>query len=530
MKYEKTISLWDIKPRNIPTNYIENFSCSFYYHENILFDSSPNNGINKLYTNLSDIFRINANEFFMDQKSRLCLISNYPNSAKYVNVKLSFDLIFFISLFGLVRRLLNKTVKFNKLLILKNKNKNRLWIQLQNNSNQTTNKVHFTLSEDIGIKKFLLFLNKSNVDYLITRFYEKLPNLYRPGGGDLDILVSDEGYKTITDFLNKNPGNIPVDIQRCSKPTGGANIPYFPPKLAKRMLLKKKKINNLFYAPNKLDYLLSFIYHCLYHKGMSSGISSTFKDLKKIDSENNYELKIKELLHENNINTDINMENLAKILKKYKWEPAIDTLDHIKNTNLWVWRNYFSERKSEEFGLSILIIKNGFFRKYLLDEILIYISKQNFKILSMKKLDKKLIDKTVMNLRGGNWTTNISNNERFIPSYVMVLLDEKLSYTAKPNTGLRIGRIRQLKDKLRKKYPTNEIESFFHATDDTDQSWEYLELLFNKEKIKLEHKIREIISKRKRSIFQYLTIQIIIKYKLMLQRIKYKINKIILNY
>ena len=265
MKYEKTISLWDIKPRNIPTNYIKKSSCSFYYHEKILFDSSPNNTIKKLYTNLSDIFRINANEFFMDQKSRLCLISNYPNSAKYVNVKLSFDLIFFISLFGLARRLLNKTVKFNKLLILKNKNKNRLWIQLQNNSNQTTNKVHFTLSEDIGIKKFLSFLNKSNVDYLITRFYEKLPNLYRPGGGDLDILVSDDGYKTITDFLNKNPGNIPVDIQRCSKSTGGANIPYFPPKLAKRMLLKKKKINNLFYAPNKLDYLLSFIYHCLYH-------------------------------------------------------------------------------------------------------------------------------------------------------------------------------------------------------------------------------------------------------------------------
>ena len=86
----------------------------------------------------------------------------------------------------------------------------------------------------IGVQGFIEFLNLKIKDYVI-RFFEKLPNLNREGG-DLDIVVSDEKWGLLKEFLFNNPGKILIDMYGVSKPSNGVMLPYYPPKIAKQII------------------------------------------------------------------------------------------------------------------------------------------------------------------------------------------------------------------------------------------------------------------------------------------------------
>ena len=227
-------------------------------HEEFLINSAKPLGA------LSDISRFGASISFLSGRAVRVLIAKYPNSSAFVVVELSWSLNTILMLIGLLRRLKKKSIKLSGLRNFDNSK----WLVLRNMTSQVDNPIYMSLDESVGVQGFIDFLNDNQISYVFPRFFEKFPDLYRPGGGDIDILVHDQQAPLVRDFLKQNSGPIPVDLHTVFGPApGSGDMPYFVPNLALQMLESHTigPINSN--IPNAKYYFLSFLYHILFHKG-----------------------------------------------------------------------------------------------------------------------------------------------------------------------------------------------------------------------------------------------------------------------
>jgi len=434
----------------------------------------------KHLNSLSDISRRGADICFLDNEARSVLFAKYPNYAQFVLVRLSFTSLMFVGLIGLIRRRWLGMLKIQGVINLTTVlDKRSWWMVLKNNSAQVDDPIYLSLSEDVGIRGFVEFLNNNNVKYVVPRFFEKLPEMHRSDGGDLDILVSDSDAAKVQHFLRENPGNIPVDLHTVSGPApGSGGMPYYPPIQAKKMLDNCVTGPIGTKVPNAEDHLNSFLYHIIFHKGFFSGVKSTqYKNVTNKNPENNYGLYAAELADKLDIDLQSSLEGMEKVLKDAGWVPKLDTLAAIARLNKWVRWHYFSSREIVEIGLSVVILKKIANNNNWVKKIEEDFKQQEFGIIIQKKFTDFEIDELSKVLRGGNWYSSTGNAEDYLPYNAYVLLDLKHSSPVKVSPGRKEARIRVLKTFLRSKYSSS-LDSFIHATDDTDQSWEYIEDIF----------------------------------------------------
>ena len=85
----------------------------------------------------------------------------------------------------------------------------------------------------VGISGFLKYLYEANIEYVIPRHYEFLPNLHRVGG-DLDIIESDKDEESREkNYLLENDGSINKKlIPNCQEKLYKTS--YMPPNIAKK--------------------------------------------------------------------------------------------------------------------------------------------------------------------------------------------------------------------------------------------------------------------------------------------------------
>lgn len=455
------------------------------------FFSFTRNNKFKQYHDFSEINRSSGDVCFLQGKSLRVLTIGYPYRAKYVLVNLSFSFTSILSIPGLVRRLivsakrLNSKIYFLGINKIKNdKNKNQYWLVLKNTTAMVP--TQFTLSENIGIKEFIAFLNLNVGDYVIARFFEKLPNLYRKEG-DLDIIVSDEKWELVRDFLFQNPGNILIDMYGITKPSNGVMLPYYPPHLSAKMIKESKIGPAGAKVPNNYDYLNSFIYHCVYHKGFTSGIKSkNIKSDNKLTPDNNYHKKVIELFKLNNIpHGDITLENLDEYMSKVGWRPQSDTLSFISLINPWLNFNLKNEILKNEIGLSVIILKKKF-KVENIKKLKKILDSKNFLIIKDFELEGKNLKNAINILRGGNWLSEVNGDTNFLPWYFIIVKDNTSTFKILGKLNIKTNSIRILKNQLRNKFDVDKT-SLIHATDNTTQAIEYIELIdsdFNLDELK----------------------------------------------
>ena len=475
----------------------------------------------KHLNSLSDISRRGADICFLDNEARSVLFAKYPNYAQFVLVRLSFTSLMFVGLIGLIRRrwlgMLEIQGVINLITVL---GKRSWWLVLKNNSAQVDDPIYLSLSEDIGIRGFIDFLNSNNVKYVVPRFFKKLPEMHRPDGGDLDILVSDSDAAKVRQFLRENPGGMPVDLHTVSGPApGSGGMPYYPPIQATKMLDSHVIGPIGTKVPNAEDHLNSFLYHIIFHKGFFSGVKSTqYENVTNKKPENDYGQYATDLANELDIDLQSSLEGMEKVLNDAGWVPKLDTLAAIARLNKWVRWHYFSSREIVELGLSVVILKkiahNNNWVKAIEDDF----KQQEFKVVIQKKFTDFEVDEMSKVLRGGNWYSSTGNAEDYLPYSAYVLLDLKHSSPVKVSPGRKEARIRVLKTFLRSKYSSS-LDSFIHATDDTDQSWEYIEDIFPEDK----RTINEALGGRKSSKKVSLLSTIKIKFHTTKERAKAKV-------
>ena len=358
-------------------------------------------------------------------RALLNCVAKYPYRSKYVLINASpFNPFFYFGLAGLVRRILiGKKDPNARVAFLGTYNFGalmpRVFLLFQNPNAKVTN--HYSVSAEIGYKGFLEHLKNTKKKYVVLRFFENLPKGNRIGG-DLDILVEDGLQEEASEFLTKNPGTQMVDMYSVSGPSNAARIPYHTPFLS-RQILENATTFRGYRVPNDVDYFHSFIYHCLYHKGLSSGIPSCYQNLVVSSSpDNDYLGKIKELGANVGVVAGESLEELDLYMETVGWKPHADTLDLLSSSNKWIYQHLKSLELAEEITLTVCVLKSGFRAHHSVDEFKSSLNAIGFEVLIHEHLLGDRANLAYDHLRGGNWSA--SNAEEYSPSDIYVIFDK----------------------------------------------------------------------------------------------------------
>ena len=287
--------------------------------------------------------------------------------------------------------------------------------------------------------------------------------------------------KSISGQVSEDAGDIRAGVHSVSGEPG--MIPYYPPPLAREMLSRAVTgpANSSIPAPK--DALLSMMYHVLYHskKGYSSGIPSDLSKHTDRHPENDYAGLINRMASKLDLNVGRTMEDMDNFLASEGWRPKIDTLAKIAETNAWVRDRFFSSTKHRAEGLAVFVLREWVVRANLVDDFISEITCEGFIVLRNKTLNSKQKKYVHDHLRGGTWgADDDGNTELWQPSTVLVLIDPECA--SLPETyaaGFEHFRIRQLKEHLRQKF--DDRRSSVHSTDNSVESWEYIETCYPEE-------------------------------------------------
>lgn len=422
------------------------------------------------YENLSDIHHEYSNVCFLDGEAIKLLLANYPHGASYVLVRIALRFSWLVALPGLIRRLAIGQIRLSGLSSLDAGNKSQRWLVIKYLKPQTLGR---SLSREIGIQGLLDYLREEDVEYVVLRFFDKLPDLYR-AHGDLDLLVADEDEEKVKQFILAHPGPIPVDLRAMSSQ-------YYPRPLAMKIL--KNAIDGPAGSriPAPREAFLSLAYHALYHggKGLFCGIPSRLAEVDvNPNPENDYAGILTQMAKNLQIQVSIEMESLDEYLHEEGWRAPQGNFTRLATGNEWIRCRFLSHRPTAEVGLGVLILKEKPLRLGLVDKIIEEIEREEFTILRNKQFDEEGKRAATYTLRGGDWRSASGDESHdSSPAMAVVILDTRPYNLFHAKRGADMNRIQLLKDKLRSIFD-NEETSMFHSTDNTSESWEYIEFCF----------------------------------------------------
>lgn len=329
-------------------------------------------------------------------------------------------------------------------------------------------------------------LREANVCHAALRWFENLPAL--PPGEDLDLLVADGDLPRVLAMLESGPGVEPCDIySETGLPRSDfRKMPYYPPRLARRILENATLHNNVCRVPSGLNHLLSLTYHALYHKGPSSGIpESASPNAKRTSrSDHDYPQIIAGLAEKLGLTLEVTHDGLERFMAEHDWQPPRDMLLRLGKRNAWVKARACTEPESAaDRGLAVFIVRDVAMQRGGLQLMQDLLAHHGFSILETKQLAGDVRTQVTANIRGGNWGRGpwaISGGE---PAAVVVAVDPNpLPLTRKQRkkfplaTNARLLSKSSIRDAFNEGYPEAEHCNVVHSSDNGHEAWEYIAL------------------------------------------------------
>lgn len=483
------ILMYGYKDDSVPVELTSNNNerVSVYVKSPRKFQDKEYSSILKKYHNTQDIGWDIGDVVFMDNEAIKGVVVGFPSASTYVLLSLDVPRYWLWLLVGVTRRICIRQIKIKGVVWLGSKKRKRPWLVLERLQQWNGNTFYF--SNKIGIQGMLDHLREKKLNYVVIRFYQKLPHLYREGG-DLDMLVSDADTEYLKNYLASNPGNIRVDVWNVSAPVYNG-VSYYIPRLATQILNNSVTGPAGSFVPNKKESLLSLIYHALYHKGINSGITSTTKGIESLNNPNNpYITEINNMSKQLNLNVGSTMEELDDFMHLEGWQPKIDTLAKIAQWNEWAKVRFFNNSSFAGEPISVFILREVAVINTMVDEIKNLIRKQGFKIIESAHLEGESRVNASKYLRGGTWKDAMFSESTtiFEPAYAMVIMDLHMD---------TYDRFQTLKEKIRQKFDT-EGPSIVHSTDNEIEAWDYVFYCFPDMKNNIEEDIKDTSRSKKR--------------------------------
>lgn len=347
------------------------------------------------------------------------------------------------------------------------------------------------IDHSLGVHGFLKRLKENNVNYVVMRWFKKLPEV--APGEDIDILVADEDLEKLTLFVNTNIARkgIPCDIYSVSglQGTSWRGLPYYPVANARKILDNAVWLNDIVRVPAPDEHFLSMCYHAVYHKGYASGIPSHGSIFEGKVVDHDYKQEIERLFNNSSFKgkeLEMTLEGLDGLLLQAGWKPAYDTLEKMSKANHWIHDNLVSRRENipENWtGVTVFLVREegiGY-----LDVIKRCIFEDGFDHLVEGKIPPGDIQAIAAGIFGGNWGKGPWRKSGGLPAYYFVTFDSKPlvpnAETMKENVGLYNGRVmltkRRVRDIYNKGKRPSEQCNILHSTDNSAQAIDYLKLI-----------------------------------------------------
>ena len=252
--------------------------------------------------------------------------------------------------------------------------------------------------------EFFSILKERNVDYVLLRWWEDLPEI--PEGEDMDILIRDEHRHLINDLVTfvDNGTGLKCDIYTITGSNFGAHkgIPYFQSNLSYHLLESRILFKGV-YVPSPVMYFASLTYHAIFHKGASSGLEG-FRTYPS-NIEHDYTKVLQDQMPFLELEFEPNVLNLFNWLKEQNYAPAEDTLSklvEIKPDLAMLQKNLSSDIRGGE--LIVYVLRERLIKDKLLNDFMYFLKDQfYFEILDFKYLNTKEKNKCTRHIRGGKW-------------------------------------------------------------------------------------------------------------------------------
>jgi len=355
----------------------------------------------------------------------------------------------------------------------------------------------------LGVEGFFNAIRE--LDYVVLRWFESLP--YVEEGEDIDILVSDAHLNELDRFLQGSKGfGVPCDIYTCGGLPGTdyRSVPYFPVKIAEKIVESGRILNDLVKVPDSKNHLFTMIYHVVYHKGFESGLGSQFtppESTKKPDHD--YKVILKDLAATAKIKIParLTLESLDNFLFKSGWRPQNDTLKKLSKRNIWIEQRFFSAESELEHhwnGFTLFIIREK--GMPFLDEIRNYLWNDGFDIILEHEIPAAKRETVSHNIRGGNWNRGPWPQSGGGPVYVIAAYDlhplEVDKLLAEKHLGIENARISKTKIKIRdyvnSRLSKKEWCNVLHSADNPVEALDYASHLIPGKIKEIDRKIEKL--------------------------------------
>ena len=174
----------------------------------------------------------------------------------------------------------------------------------------------------------------------MLRWFERLPEI--EPSEDIDLLVADDSLPDALDELHAQPGIQPCDVYSESGLARSAycGTPYYPPRVAKRILAGAVRHHDLCWVPSRRDYFHSLAYHAVYHKGPKSNLPRGNLQLSdRVKSGHDFAGILRDMAKRLWIDVEISLEGLHSYLQKSGWGPTPEMLGRLARAgkkNRWL--------------------------------------------------------------------------------------------------------------------------------------------------------------------------------------------------
>lgn len=354
----------------------------------------------------------------------------------------------------------------------------------------------------LGVAAAFEELDRRGVRYVILRWFEDFPAW--PEGEDLDLLVDDGDLKKLDGVLVIRPSRHPVDVYTVSARNGWHGLPYYPPHIARAMLSRRRAWNGCF-VPCPQDHFLSLCYHVVYHKAETSGLPVHRADCQRgTVSETRYASVLRRLGAEADREVSACLEDLRALLDSEGWSPPLDTLRKLAQRSEWLASLLPRQATAPQDGeLMVFVVRKALVQHGLWDEVVRRIGRREsgLDVLWSGLLDAEEQAKATERIRGGEWGKGPFPSSGGPPAAVIVAFDyhplpvAPRRMTTHPHVrNERVFLKEKVRDEVNRLLLRPRWVNSIHSSDDEIEAWEYLERIFQSERVE---QLREEVQHRR---------------------------------
>ena len=354
----------------------------------------------------------------------------------------------------------------------------------------------YYLKQNIEPRQFFEFINKSTT-YVVLRWAETFPDHWKEGN-DLDILVKDSDIDKILKYCTKEKSAYAIDIYSDGYRRGFiySNSPYLPSKICSRLFKSRRIANGLVYVPGSREYVLTFFFHLLIHKGEKSGLGLDHFLIKPTEFRTRY---LQEAIRLNREvytcfptdmdgYTSFSASSIYSCLSNHDWLPNLSMIRHFALSNRLLRELLMLKAQicTENFLTDAVtfIIRQRALTLGLIPRIEETIRQSGFQIVDSSEIHPAMIQNATSEIRSGNW----EQNDRFLrksggtPRHVIVCLDYNPVYKCYAGIGtahpFALNKNLSIKHRIRKSIERSQLfwqqAHLIHSSDDKAEALEYI--------------------------------------------------------